>query len=309
MDVHSLAAVFPWDWPSDARDEILAVLKNREAAEEDRLLGAELAGELVVMDDEMATALLQILDDLQEEEALRGTAAISLGPALEERDLWLDDGMDSPTVSDAVLARVRSTLRERCSDAATPKQVRRMALEASIRAPESWHPDAIRAAYRTGDRDWRLTAVFCMRYVKGFDDEIVQALSTPDSEILYEAVCAARDQAVGEAWPFIQDLVSAASRGAPLLPAAPDLELPVLRAAMHAVAEIRPMEAHDTLADLVDSQNDVIASAAMEVLDMVEHLWMEGDEEDDEWLGYEDEDDEDDFPSPPSRGPGESTWH
>jgi hypothetical protein len=306
MDVHALAAVFPWDWPSDARNEILAVLKNREAAKEDRLLGAELAGELVVMDDEMATVLLQILDDSREEEALRGTAAISLGPALEERDFWLDDGLDSPAVSEAMLARVRSLLRERCSDPATPKEVRRMALEASIRAPESWHPDAIRAAYHAGDRDWKLTAVFCMRYVKGFDDEIVQAFSTPDSEILYEAVCAARDQAVGEAWPFIRDLVSAASRGAPLLPAAPDLELPVLRAAMHAVAEIRPMEAHDTLADLMDSPNEVIASAAMEVLDMVEHLYMEGD---DEWLGYEDDDEEDDFPSPPSRGPGESTWH
>lgn len=299
MDVHALAATPPWDWPADARNEILAVLRNREAPEGDRLMGAELAGELIVMDDELAEELLRILDDSDEADAFRGTAAISLGPSLEEADLQFGDDWDPPAVSQAVCDRAKSALRERYMDPATPKALRRLALEASVRAPEPWHPGAIRAAYHDGDRDWKLTAVFCMRFVRGFDDEIVESLSSNDGGILYEAVCASRDQEVEGAWPYVRNLVLAASQGAPLLQDDPDGEWSLLWAAMNAVANIRPMEAHETLAGLVDSDDDSIAEAAMEILDMVDVLWMGDDEED--------EDDELDFP--PLQLPREPTWH
>ena len=42
-------------------------------------------------------------------------------------------------------------------DSSIPKQVRRRILEASVRAPEDWHQNAIRAAYSSGDKDWMLT--------------------------------------------------------------------------------------------------------------------------------------------------------
>ena len=299
MDVHALAATPPWDWPADARNEILAALRNPEAPQEDRLMGADLAGELIVMDDEMAEELLRILDDAGEEEALRGSAAISLGPALEEADLQFPDDLDPPAVSQALCNRAKSVLRRRYMDPGTPKAVRRLALEASVRAPEPWHSGAVRAAYHDGDRDWKLTAVFCMRFVTGFEDEIVESLGSHDGGILYEAVCAARDQEVEGAWPYVRNLVLAASRGAPLLQDDPDGQWYLLLAAMNAVAHIRPMEAHETLAGLVDSDDDAIAEAAMEVLDMVEALWMGEDEEE--------VDDELDFRS--QQGPQEPTWH
>jgi hypothetical protein len=50
-------------------------------------------------------------------------------------------------------------------------KVRRRVLEASVRAPQDWHQEAIREAYSSGDESWRLTAVFCMRFVRGFKDQ------------------------------------------------------------------------------------------------------------------------------------------
>jgi hypothetical protein len=299
MDMHALGAIPPWEWPADAKDAILAVLRDEEAPAEERLLGAELAGDLVVMDDELAEELLRILTDPREPEDFRATAAISLGPALEEAEIPEFDDLDAAAVSEPVIGRAKSALRDCYRDPSTPKQVRRLALEASVRAPEPWHAGAVRAAYHDGDREWKLTAVFCMRFVRGFDDEVVEALGSDDAEILYEAVCAARDQEVEGAWPHVRHLVMAASRGAPLLPDDPDAEWSLLLAAMNAVANIRPMEAHDTLAGLVDSDDEAIAEAAMEVLDMVEAFWMADDEEDEE--------DEDDLTW--SEDPGDPTWH
>jgi hypothetical protein len=43
-------------------------------------------------------------------------------------------------------------------------------LEASVRAPQDRHPDAVRAAYASGDAAWKLTAVFRMADVRGFED-------------------------------------------------------------------------------------------------------------------------------------------
>jgi hypothetical protein len=76
-------------------------------------------------------------------------------------------------------------------DNGIPKEVRRRILEASVRAPESWHQNAIQAAYSSGDKDWMLTAVFAMGRVRGFDDQILEALKSADPEIHYEAVEAA----------------------------------------------------------------------------------------------------------------------
>lgn len=52
-----------------------------------------------------------------------------------------------------------------------------------MRAPEQWHQNAIRAAYSNGDKEWILTAVFSMRWVRGFDDQILEALKSGDAEI------------------------------------------------------------------------------------------------------------------------------
>jgi len=277
MNMYTLADTPPWDWPIDVNDKI------------------ELAGNMVVIDDGLTEELLRILASPEETDSLRARAAISLGPALEEADIGGFEDPDMLTVSEGMIQQAKASLQGLHNDPQIPKEVRRAALEASVRAPEPWHPGAIRTAFHDGDSEWRLTAVFCMRFIPGFDEEIVEALADGDAEILYQAVCAAGDQEVDGAWSFIRRMVLGAASGAPILPDDPDAEWSILLAAMNAVASIRPLEAHETLSGLVESDDEDISEAALEALDIVEGLW---DHED------EDEYDEDEFEQV-----DETTWH
>jgi HEAT repeat protein len=144
-------------------------------------------------------------------------------------------------------------------------------LEASVRAPQEWHPDAIRAAYSSEDEAWRLTAVFCMRYVRGFDAQILEALESENPDIHYEAVCAAGNWGVEAAWPRIAALVVSG-----------ETDKPLRLAAIEAVASIRPQEAPEILEDLTDSEDEDIVEAAYEALAMAEGQSDESDEEDED---------------------------
>ena len=93
MDIASLSDLPPWEWPANAGTAITRTLKDRGSPAQDRLVAANLAGELVVMDDPMAGLLLSIVESPDEPDQLRARAAISLGPALEEADTdGFDDG-------------------------------------------------------------------------------------------------------------------------------------------------------------------------------------------------------------------------
>ncbi|MFC1661241.1 hypothetical protein ACFL3S_07275 [Gemmatimonadota bacterium] len=282
MTMHELAATPPWDWPSDVDAEILAALRNREALPAERLLAAELAGDLIVMNDSLAKELLRILGSQDEPEDLRGQAAIAFGAALEEAHLDGIDDRESPSVSEPLLEQAKDALRSSYEDPGISKDVRRRALEASVRAPEPWHPGAVLAAYRDGDLAWRLTAVFCMRFVEGFDEEIVEALESGEADILYQAVLAAGDRIVPDAWPFVRNLVLTAASGEVLLPDDPDADRDLLVAAIHAVARIRPLEASETLSGIIDSDDEDLSEVALEALDMVHGAWDDEDEEDEE---------------------------
>ena len=61
MRMHDLAAMPPWDWPPTAAADILVALEDRDALTSERLLAAELAGDLIVMNDDLAEELLRIL--------------------------------------------------------------------------------------------------------------------------------------------------------------------------------------------------------------------------------------------------------
>ena len=60
-----------------------------------------------------------------------------------------------------------------------------------MRSPEPWHADAVRAAYHSGEEAWALTAVFGMRFLPGFEEQIVEALESENQEIHSNAVQAA----------------------------------------------------------------------------------------------------------------------
>lgn len=278
MNLEDLAAMGPWDWPDDAGEQILQGLRDRSAPEPDRLLATELAGDLVVLDDVLAEELLRILADPGEPEPLRARAAISLGPALEEAGL---EGFEDPEltcITEPLFRRARETLQALYHDPGVPKEVRRRVLEASIRADAPWHEGAVRAAFHSADRAWRRTAVFCMAYVPGFEEEILEAMKSEDPDLLCEAIITAGEREVDGAWPRIRDLILAATSGRALPRSGEeDTERTLLLAAIGAAAVIRPDEAAGILVELTDSDDEDIAEAAMDALFAAEAFDLDDD--------------------------------
>ena len=273
MDVRTLNNTPPWEWPEDAGTTILGVLTDEHSENSDRILAAELAGEEGVINDEFADALLAIVGNPGEPEELRGKAAISLGPALEHADTFGFEDADDLLISESAFSRIQKSFRDLFHEDVVPRDVRRRILEASVRAPQEWHNEAIRSAYSCEDVDWKLTAVFCMRFFRGFDDQILESLNSEDEDIHYEAVCAAGSWGVNAALSHVVELAFESNT-----------EKALRIAAIDAVASIRPLEAQDILADLTDSDDEEIVEAVHEALAIAggESEWLDLDEEDDE---------------------------
>ena len=267
----------PWEWPEDTGLALLDLLRDPGTSEEERLLGVELAGDSVVVNDALVAVLLIVLRNGSESELVRSRAAISLGPVLELCDTDDFDDPDDVTVTESTFHEIQKTMRTLYQDTSLPKEVRRRVLEASVRAPLDWHQEAIRTAYASDDEEWRLTAVFCMGHVRGFDEQILASLDSRNLDIQVEAVCAAGNWEVGAAWSHVLGLVTA--RGT---------DRRLLLAAIAAVGTIRPGEASAVLGHLADSQDDEIAEAVLEATAMANARWNDEadvDGEDDEDLG------------------------
>jgi hypothetical protein len=263
----------PWEWPKEAGTLFLNTLANAKAPQSDRLIAAELAGDLVVMNDALAEALLAVVHNNAEPEEIRARAAISLGPVLEQAYIEEFDDPDEVPITLATYEKIQTTLHQLYLDESIPKEVRRRALEGSVRSPEDWHEDAIRKQFASGDAEWILTAVFCMRFVRGdFKPLILEALKNPDPEIHGEAVHAAGSAELDEAWPHVVALLKGKKTPKPLL-----------LAAIEASAGIRPGEAVEYLTDLAVSDDEEIAEAADEAITMAsEPEEFEYDEDDEE---------------------------
>ena len=275
MDLKILKETPPWDWPEGAGKMFLEILKDGQTDASDRVIAAELAGDFTVLNNEIVDVLLSILQRSAESEELRERAAISLGPVLDHADTDGFDDPDNVPISEDTFRDIQKSLRKHYLDAAVPKNVRRRILEASVRAPQDWHRDAIRAAYSSNDEDWTLTAVFSMRWVRGFDEQILEALESDNQDILYQAICAAGNWEVDAAWSHVSRLVSAK-----------DTDKPLLLAAIDAVASIRPQEAGVILVDLTDADDEDIVDAAHEAMAMAEGSSDDefDDEDDDEFV-------------------------
>ena len=213
MDFKLLLDTPPWTWPQGLDGELLPLLLNQEAKAEpaDRLAAVEVAGDFTVIDDALAGALIAIVENPSESEELRATAAIALGPSLEQAYIEEFDDPESVPISEPMFDKITASLRKVYFEPDVPKLVRRRILEAAVRAPQEWHSDAIRNAYADPDPEWQLTAVFCMEYVDGFDQEILQALTSQDPETHLQAVSAAGAQGIDAAWLHISALASSES--------------------------------------------------------------------------------------------------
>jgi len=276
MDLEILQDLPPWEWPEGTDERLLGILRDDEAPESDRVLAAELAGDHTVINDELADALLSNLANGSRSEEVRGRAAISLGPVLEQGDVEEFEDPDAVPITEGTFHRIQESLHKLYANTDVPKQVRRRILEASVRAPQEWHRDAVRTAYASEDEDWRLTGVFCMRFVRGFDEQILEALESRNESIHYEAVLAAGNSELAEAWPHIARILTSKPT-----------EKPLLLAAIEAAPSVAPGEASEILIDLTESGDEDIAEAAEEALIFARTAWEDDD--------YEDEEDDDDF--------------
>jgi hypothetical protein len=259
MSIELLQQTPPWEWPPDARETLLAGLRDRSRSADEREIAAHLAGDLVVMNDEVAEALVSIVEDRGEADSVRGAAAIALGPVLEQTDIegFDDDGISEPPIREGTLRTILAALRRVHDDHGDCSLVRRRALEASVRYPEDWHAPAVRAAYSSGQHDWQLTAVFAMQYVNGFEKEILDSLESTEPELQFEAVRAAGAREVAAAWPTVKALLTS-----------PETDRDLLLAAIDAAAAISPKKALPILGELSDSDDEEIAAAADDAIAM-----------------------------------------
>jgi len=142
--------------------------------------------------------------------------------------------------------------------------------------PQPWHGDAIATALRSDAPAWRVTAIFAMRWVEGFEQEVLEALDADDPAIRYQAVCAAASWELDGAWPHIERVLSD-----------PAADKALLIAAIEAASSIRPADAPTLLADLTHSDDEDIREAVSEAMLMAEVPSygeldeLEDDEEDD----------------------------
>lgn len=279
MDLTKLHETPPWEWPDQVDEMLLDILEKGPVDAPDRQLAVELAGDQSVMNDAIAKALLTVVGNNREMDEVRGMAAISLGPVLEHSDIMGFEDEDDVVVSEVVFGDLQQGLQKLYMQADLPKTVRRRILEGSVRAPLSWHAEAVRAAYESGDEDWRLTAVFCMQFVAGFESQIVKALQDNDPLIHYHAVVAAGNWELEEAWEHVVELVKSGGT-----------EKNLRMAAIEAVANIHPEEAPTILDPLLDSEDEDIVDVTHEALVMAEGLIefvngeLEYDEDDDEGI-------------------------
>lgn len=272
MNLQMLANIPSYEWSDKAAGLIRKALTDKKIAASDRLMAAEMAGEATVMNDQMADILISILQDKSETNDMRCTAVISLGPALEYADTMEFDDEEDLMISEPAYEKIQQTLRRLFMDSDVHEDIRRRILEASARAPQEWHRDAVRAAYMSDNEKWRLTSVFCMSYIEGFEKQILESLDSKDPDMFYEAVCASGNMGLEKAWPYITKILSS-----------PDADIDLLLAAIDAVVNIRPEEAHDVLGHLVDHKDQDVVDAAFEALGMA-----------DEFLDDENDDDDDD---------------
>jgi HEAT repeat protein len=257
MDIKLLQELPPWDWPEEAAGALHEVLADSRASADDRENAAGFAGDLVVMNDQLAADLLTILTNADEPEPLRAIAAISFGAVLEEREIdeFMDPAEDS--ITEETFFRILETLQKLYRDSSVPKLVRRRILEAAVRGPEGWQEEAIREAYASGDSEWVLTAVFAMRFTSNFERQVLESLNSGDEDTHCEALRAAGSKELEEVWPHISALLSAKKTPKELL-----------IAAIEAAGQIRGQKAFGTLERFTESKDEDIADAAKEALMM-----------------------------------------
>ena len=229
-------------------------------------------------DDELAEELMRLLLEDPSEE-VRARVPIALGPTLE---LCWDEIVDgrlpppsdwgSAPLTQKVYDRLIETLRRLYLDGTTPELVRRRVLEGAVRSPQPWQEKATAAAFGSEQESWRITAVFCMGHLRGFDDQIVEAFDSGSEAVRCEAIRAAGRRGVKR---LAGALVALAGD--------PGADLDERVAAIEALPSFELPGTSDLLEELTADPEEAIAEAAEEALDDVIMVAMADEVLGDDW--------------------------
>ena len=201
--------------PDAAREgRIIAGLEHPD----DEVRGAAIGAATACPNDALVQQLMELAAHEDASVTAREAALIALGPALEEAfmaDAHLDALLglhpvdDAPPMTPETLDRAAARMELLYRDAATPRLIRRRALEAAVRAPAGWEPGAARAAWQSRDAEWRLTAVFCAGYLDGLEQCVLSALEDEDEGLVAEALEAVEasglERAAGRVRALLED--------------------------------------------------------------------------------------------------------
>lgn len=239
----------------------------RDLISEDESVREDARAELVAnMDDDTAAAFLKIAEGDASPE-VRADVILGLGPIIEEcgdemlASGDLEDGF--APLSTARYKDLQTRLRKLYDDASQPAIVRRRALESLVRDQQPWMDDEAKKLAASGERDWKLTSLFVMGHLSGFDDVILEELNGSDPELVAEAVHAAGRRAIEGAAEKIADFAASDEADHDVRVSA-ILALPYL-----------DEDCGDLLEELARDDDDEISEAAGAALDDLRMLQME----------------------------------
>jgi len=259
MDLIGIINTPPWEWEEDTGKYLLTIIRDKQAEHAARRRAIELSGDLILMNDDISLTLMKILKDTGEPDDIRALSASSLGPVLDEMDLFDPDLLDlpdedDPPISSIVYHEILGTMKTLYDDMTAPKLVRRRILEASTCSRQEWHTTAIETAY-SGDRDWVITAVFCMQSISGFDKQILESLEHENPIVHRSAVLGAGRWGLKAAQKHVIRILENEKE-----------DLYLLLAAIGAIVELDPAQAGSYLLDLTVWEDEQIAEAATDAM-------------------------------------------
>jgi HEAT repeat protein len=249
--------------------DLIQALRHPDA-DRRQMVHEELA---IAMDDELAQAIVDLASGDDSDE-IRAEAVVTLGPVFEECGIDYDEELEfewgpeiGPPVSPGVYRAIVQRVRALYEDETEAKEVRRRAFEVLVRDPQPWQRQSIIEHFASQDGEWRLTAIFGMGAISGFDSELLQLVKSAEGEELFEAVRAARERSLTEAAPRIISLAMSDET-------ARDTRCEAILALPH----VDPT-CHDLLKRLSLSDDEEIADVAQEAMDDLTILSAEPDEE------------------------------
>ncbi len=232
-------------------------------------------------EDENPDLVGPLLHLLRADEAasVRAAAALSLGKYVYLEETEKLNQSQNTLIEEALLETIRMESEE--------VEVRRRAIESIAYSSQPEVAELIEAAYYDDDEKIQVSAIFAMGRSadSAWRPRVMAELNNDNGEIRFEAARACGELEASEALPRLVELIEE------------DPDLQVQEMAIWALGKIGGPTAQEALESYLESDIETIALAAEEALDELNlfnnqfDLLDFADEDDDDWLGLDDDED------------------